>query len=134
MHSRDFYLRHHEYSIGDIIYYVVGGDSVYSIKKTRIISTKTRQSGFRTGSNPIFDYIVYQTEDGRLISQTPFRHRQDEMDPSFVFRTKDDAVQCIMDCLHKEINRARHALLDAQERLARAERVMKVYVKYGKSE
>ena len=132
MDSRGFCLQSHDYSIGDTVYYVVGGDAVYSIKKTRIIGTKTRQSEYRIGSNPIFDYIVYQTEDGRLISQTGFRQKRDEMDPSFVFRTKEEAVQCVKDCLHKEINQARHALLDAQERLTAAERALKTHEKYGK--
>ena len=132
MHSREFYLRHHDYSVGDTVYYVLGEDAVYSIKKTRIIGTKTRQSGYRIGKNPVFDYIVYQTEDGRLVSQTEFRHKNDEMNPSFVFRTKDEAVLCIKDCLHKEINIARRNLLDAQEHLSAAERVLKIYEKYGK--
>ena len=59
MHSKEFYLQHHDYSIGDTVYYVLGEDAVYSIKKTRIVGTKTRQSGFRIGSNPVFKYIVY---------------------------------------------------------------------------
>lgn len=132
MCRRGSYLKHHDYSIGDTVYYVVGGDAVYSIKKTRIIGNDTRQSEFRIGSNPVFDYVVYQTEDGRLISQTGFRHKRDEMDPSFVFRTKDEAVQRVKDCLHEEIDQARHALLDAQERLTAAERALKIYEKYGK--
>lgn len=130
MHSREFYLKHHDYAIGDTVYYVVGEDTVYSIKKTRIVGTKTRHSGFRIGNNPIFDYTVYQTEDGHLISRTIFHDKKDEMDPSFVFRTKDEAVQCVIDCLHQEINRERHTLLNAQERLARAERVLKVYERF----
>ena len=132
MCRRGFYLKHHDYSIGDTVYYVVGGDAVYSIKKTRIIGTKTRQSEYRIGNDPVFDYIVYQTEDGRLISQTGFRQKRDEMDPSFVFRTKEEAVQCVKDCLQEEIDRARHALLDAEERLTAAERALKIYGKYGK--
>ena len=132
MHSREFYLRHYDYAVGDTVYYVLGEDAAYSIRKTRIIGTRTRQSGFRIGGNPVFDYIVYQTEDGRLISQTEFRHKRDEMDPSFVFRTKEEAVQCIKNCLQEEINRARHTLLYAQARLDAAERVLKVYEKYGK--
>jgi hypothetical protein len=129
---REFYLKHYDYSIGDTVYYVVGGDAVYSIKKSRIVGTKTRHSGFRIDNNPIFDYIVYQTEDGHLISQTIFGDKRDEMDPSFVFRTKDEAVQCVKDCLHKEIDQAKHALFDAQERLTAAERALKIYEKYGK--
>gem|GEM_PF-3223471 len=132
MQRRSFFLDHYAYSIGDTVYYVIGQDAVYSVKKTRIIGTETRRCGLRIGSNPVFDYIVYRTEDGRLISQTAFRHRRDEMDPSFVFRTKEEAARRIKECLQQEINRARHALFDAQERLAAAERVLKVYEKYGK--
>ena len=132
MHSREFYLRHHDYAVGDTVYYVLGEDAAYSIKKTRIVGTRTRQSGSLIGRIPVLNYIVYETEDGRLISQTAFRHKRDEMDPSFVFRTKEAAVQCIKDCLQKEINRARHTILYAQARLDAAERVLKVYEKYGK--
>ena len=53
------------------------------------------------------------------------------MDPSYVFTTKNEAVQCIIECLHKEIKREKHAILCAQARLEEAERVLKVYQKYG---
>lgn len=132
MHSKEFYPLHHTHAIGDTVYYIIGEEAVYSIKKTRIVGKETRRSGFRIGSNPVFDNIVYRTEDGRLISQTEFTDKRDEIRPSFVFQTKNEAVQHIKDCLQKEINRARHALLDAQDRLATAERVLKVYEKYGK--
>ena len=51
-----------------------------------------------------------------------------------VFLTKDEAVQFIIACLHKEINREKHSLHNAQEWLAKAERALKVYEKYGKTE
>lgn len=131
MDIREFILRECDFSIGDTIYYVVGEDALYSIKKTRIIGSETRHSGFRFGNIPCFDYLVYRTEDGHLISRTGFCRKRDEMDPSYVFTTKNEAVQCIIECLHKEINRAKHAILCAQARLEEAERVLKVYQKYG---
>lgn len=133
MNSRDFYLKQLDLSIGDIVYYVIGSDAAYSIRKTRIISKKTRTRGLGI-HGPKFEYIVYETEDGRLISRTAFRVKDDEMSAKQVFRTKDEAVQFVIDCLHKEINQEKHSLLNAQERLARAERVLKVYEKYGKTE
>ena len=133
MNSRDFYLKQLDLSIGDIVYYVIGGDAAYSIKKTRIIGKKTRTRGLGF-HGPKFEYTVYETEDGRLISRDFFLKERDEMSPKQVFLTKDEAVQFIITCLHKEINRERHSLLNAQERLARAERVLKVYEKYGKTE
>ena len=133
MNSRDFYLKQLDLSIGDIVYYVIGSDAAYSIRKTRIIGKKTRKLLGCLHDLKI-EYTVYETEDGRLISRTFFMHRRDEMSPRQVFRTKDEAVQFIKDCLGKEINRARHSLLEAQERLEKAERVLKVYEKYGKTE
>ena len=50
MDSREFRLRECDYSIGDTIYCVVGEDALYSIKKTRIIGSETRHSGFRFGN------------------------------------------------------------------------------------
>ena len=133
MHSSDFYLRQLDLSIGDTVYYVIGCDAVYSIKKTRIIGKKTRTRGLGI-HGPKFEYTVYETEDGRLISRDIFLKERDEMSAEQVFLTKDEAAQFIITCLHKEINRERHSLLNAQERLARAERVLKVYERYGKSE
>jgi hypothetical protein len=133
MHSRDFYLRQLDLSIGDTVYYVIGCDAVYSIKKTRIIGKKTRTRGLGI-HGPKFEYTVYETEDGRLISRDFFLKERDEMSPKQVFLTKDEAVQFIIDCLHIEINQEKHSLLNAQKRLARAERVLKVYEKYGKTE
>ena len=133
MNSRDFYLKQLDLSIGDIVYYVIGGDAAYSIRKTRIIGVKARTQG-RLFHDLKIEYTVYVTEDGRLISRTAFRVKDDEMSANQVFRTKDEAVQFIIDCLHKEINQEKHSFLNAQERLARAERVLKVYEKYGKTE
>ena len=132
MTRKDFYQKHQDYTIGDTVYYVEGGDSVYSIKKTRIVGTEKRQSGLRIGGHPVFDYIVYKTEDGRLISQTEFRHARDEMNPSSVFRTKADAVQYIIHSLHREINTQWQTLLNAQKRMLQAEKVLHMYEKYGK--
>ena len=132
MTRKDFYQKHQDYTIGDTVYYVEGGDSVYSIKKTRLVGTEKRQSGLRIGSHPVFDYIVYRTEDGRLISQTEFRYARDEMSPLCVFRTKDEAVQYIIHCLHREINIQWQTLLNAQKRMLQAERVLHMYEKYGK--
>ena len=125
-------MRQIQLNIGDTVYYVVGEDAVYSIKKTRIVGTEIRHSSFRIGREPVFDYIVYQTEDGRLISQTEFWNARDEMNPSSVFRTKADAVQYIILSLHREINTQWQTLLNAQKRMLQAERVLHMYEKYGK--
>ena len=132
MNRGEFNQKHQDYAIGDTVYYVEGGDAVYSIRKTRITAKETRQSGFRIRNNPVFDYIVYRTEDGRLISQTEFRRAGDEMNPSSVFLTKDKAVQYIIHCLHREINIQWQTLLNAQKRMLQAERVLHMYEKYGK--
>ena len=133
MNSRDFYLKKLDLSIGDIVYYVMGSDAAYSIKKTRIIGKKTRTRG-RLLHDLKIEYTVYETEDGRLISRSYFLKERDEMSAKQVFRTKDEAVQFIIDCLHKEINREKHSLLNVQERLAKAERVLKVYERYAKTQ
>jgi hypothetical protein len=133
MNSRDFYLKQLDLSIGDIVYYVIGGDAAYSIRKTRIIGVKARTQGLGI-HGPKFKYTVYETEDGRLISRDFFLKERDEMSPKQVLLTKDEAVQFIIDCLHIVINQEKHSLLNAQKRLARAERVLKVYEKYGKTE
>ena len=133
MNRRDFYLKKLNLSIGDIVYYVIGSDAAYSIKKTRIIGVKTMTRG-RLFHDLKIEYTVYKTEDGMMISRSFFLKERDEMSAEQVFLTKDEAVQFIITCLHKEINRERHSLLNAQERLARAERVLKVYERYGKSE
>ena len=133
MNSRDFYLKQLDLSIGDIVYYVIGSDAAYSIKKTRIIGVKTKTRG-RLFHDLKIEYTVYETEDGRLISRDFFFNERGEMNPKQVFLTKNEAVQFIIACLHKEINREKHSLLNAKERLARAERVLKVYEKYGKKE
>ncbi|MBR1578316.1 MAG: hypothetical protein IJ653_07005 [Bacteroidales bacterium] len=133
MNSRDFYLKKLDLSIGDIVYYVIGSDAAYSIKKTRIIGVKTKTRG-RLFHDLKIEYTVYETEDGRLISRDFFFNEHGEMSPKQVFLTKNEAVQFIIACLHKEINREKHSLLNAKERLARAERVLKVYEKYGKKE
>ena len=133
MNSRNIYLKQLDLSIGDIVYYVMGSEAAYSIKKTRIIGKKTRTRG-RLLHDLKIEYTVYEKEDGMLISRSYFLKERDEMSAKQVFRTKDEAVQFIIDCLHKEINRKKHLLLNAQERLAKAERVLKVYERYGKTE
>jgi len=119
-------------NIGDTIYYVVGEDAVYSIKKTRIIATQTRSSGLRFGNNPVLDYIVYQTEDGKILNETSFRNKKDEIPASQVFHSKVDAIQYIIRSLHREINNQWQTLLNAQKRMIQAERVLHMYEKYGK--
>ena len=132
MQSRDFFFRQIDLSIGDKVYYVIGSDAAYSIKKTTIVDIKTRTQGLDI-HGPGIEYTVYETEDGKLISRS-FIMKRDEMSLSQVFLTKEEAVQFVIDCLNKDINRERHALLNAQERLSRAERVLKVYERYGKRE
>lgn len=129
MKCRDFYFRQLVLSIGDIVYYVTGCEATYSIKKTRIVDILTRTHGLGIHGLKM-DYTVYLTEDGQVISRS-FIEKRDEMSPDQVFLSKGDAVQYVKECLRKEINRERHALLNAQERLARAERALKVYEKYG---
>ena len=129
MKCRDFYFRQLVLSIGDIVYYVTGCEATYSIKKTRIVDILTRTRGLGIHGLKM-DYTVYLTEDGQVISRS-FIEKRDEMSPDQVFLSKGDAVQYVKEFLRKEINRERHALLNAQERLARAERALKVYEKYG---
>jgi len=129
MKCRDFYFRQLVLSIGDIVYYVTGCEATYSIKKTRIADILTRTRGLGIHGLKM-DYTVYLTEDGQVISRS-FIEKRDEMSPDQVFLSKGDAVQYVKECLRKEINQERHALLNAQERLARAERALKVYEKYG---
>jgi hypothetical protein len=125
-------MRQIQLNIGDTVYYVVGEDSVYSIKKTRIVGTQTRSGGFRLGTNPVFEYIVYQTEDGKLLNESSFRNKTDELPASQVFLTKADAVDYIIHCLHCEINAQWQTLLNAQKRMLQAERVLHMYERYGK--
>lgn len=130
MQGREFWVRHLELNIGDIVYYVIGEDSAYSIKKTRIVGSMKRARGIRGFPNFVGDYLVFQTEDGRLINES-FRERKDELDASQVFLSKEDAVQYIIHCLQCEINCQKQSLLNAQQRLAQAERALKTYEKYG---
>ena len=129
MKCRNFYFRQLVLSIGDIVYYVTGCEATYSIKKTRIVDILTRTHGLGIHGLKM-DYTVYLTEDVQVISRS-FIEKRDEMSPDQVFLSKGDAVQYVKECLRKEINRERHALLNAQERLARAERALNVYEKYG---
>lgn len=133
MHNREFWLRHLKLNTGDIVYYVIGDDSAYSIKKTRIVGSMKRARGIRGFPTSLDEYLVYQTEDGRLISDS-FRRRKDELAASQVFLSKEDAVQYIIYCLQCEINSQKHSLLNAQQRLAQAERVLKTYEKYGRQD
>jgi len=128
MKCRDFYFRQLVLSIGDIVYYVTGCEATYSIKKTRIVDILTRTRGL--GIHGKMDYTAFVTEDGQIIGNS-FIGKRDEMSPDQVFLSKEESIQYIKECLRKEINRERHALLNAQERLAQAERALKVYEKYG---
>ena len=130
MKSRDFYFRQLVLSIGDIVYYVTGCEATYSIKKTRIVDILTRTRGLGIHGLPKMDYTAYVTEDGQIIGNS-FIVKRDEMSPDQVFLSKEESIQYIKECLRKEINRQRYALLNAQERLAQAERALKVYEKYG---
>ena len=130
MKCRDFYFRQLVLSIGDIVYYVTGGEATYSIKKTRIVDILTRTRGLGIHGLPKMDYTAYVTEDGQIIGNS-FIVKRDEMSLDQVFLSKEESIQYIKECLRKEINRERHALLNAQERLAQAERALKVYEKYG---
>jgi hypothetical protein len=125
-------MRELKLNIGDTVYYVVGEGAVYSIRKTRIVGKQTRSSGFRLGNNPVFEYIVYQTEDGKLLNESSFREQNDELSASQVFHTKAEAVDYIIHCLHSEINSQWQTLLNAQKRMIQAERVLHMYEKYGK--
>lgn len=130
--SREFFYKQLDLSVGDVVYYVIGEGAVFSIRKTRVMDIQTRYNGL--GIHGIkMEYTVYITEDGHILSRS-FRKKKDELDSGQVFLIKDEAVQFIKARLNKEINQARHTLLDAQERLAKAERVLKVYEKYGQSE
>ena len=127
MHNKDFYLSHIDLSIGDTVYYVIGQEAVYSIKKTRIAKIDTRHKGFDARFR--IDYTIYITEDGRIISRD-FRHRNDELSSKQVFLSKNEAIQFIIDLLNQEINHQKFVILNAQERLAEAERVIRNYKKY----
>ena len=131
MHSREFWLRRLNLNIGDTVYYVTREDATYSIKKTRIVGTLRRSSGLSIHSIPIDEYLVYKTEDGRIINES-FRRNKDELDASVAFLSKDAAIQYVIEGLHCEINIQKHALLNAQQRLEQAERILKLYEKYGK--
>lgn len=121
---REHVLRRIDLSVGDTVYYVTGSDAVYSITKTQVVWIETRKRGLRVGFD--LDYTVYVTEDGTVISQG-LRGRRYELDPQQVFRTREEAVQFIIDCLNKEINLQKNVLLNAQERLAAVERVLRNY-------
>ena len=125
-------MRQLKLNIGDTVYYVVGADAVYSIKKTHIIGAQTRPSGFRIGRELVFEYTVYQTEDGKLLNGSSFCNRNDELPASQVFHSKADAVDYIIHCLHREINAHWQTLLNAQKRMIQAEKVLHMYEKYGK--
>ena len=131
MHSREFWLRRLNLNIGDTVYYVIGEDATYSIKKTRIVGIQKRASGLSIHTIPIDEYLVYKTEDGRIINES-FRRKKDELDASVAFLSKDAAIKYVIQCLHCEINVQKHALLNAQQRLEQAERILKLYEKYGK--
>ena len=131
MHSRGFWLRRLDLNIGDTVYYVIGDDASYSIKKARIVGVQKRVRGAGVFPMHSEEYTVYRTDDGRLINDS-FWEKKDELDASRVYLSKDEAVQFIIHCLRCEINSQKRLLLDAQKRLAQAERVLKMYEKYGK--
>ena len=126
MHCKDFYFRHLDLSVGDTVYYVTGYEAIYSIKKTRIAIKESRHQGLE--KRFWIEYTVYVTEDGTIISRD-FKHKMDEISSEQVYLSKAEAIQFIKDRLHQEINLQRNVLLNAQERLAAAERVLKNYEK-----
>ena len=126
MNMREHYLHHIDLSVGDTVYYVTGSDAVYSVTKSKVARIETRKRGLRGGFD--LDYTVYVTDDGTIISQG-LRGHKDELDSQQVFRTRDEAIQFIVECLNKEINLQKNVLLNAQERLVAAERVLTIYEK-----
>ena len=119
---------HLDLSIGDTVYYVLGDEPCYSIRKTRITKIDSRKDlspALRIFSQ---DYTIYITEDGAIISPD-FRHHKDELSPEQVFLSMSEAVQYIIDRLKNEIRIEKSVILSAQERLSAAERVLKSYQK-----
>ena len=129
MKCREFYTKRLNLSIGDTVYYVTGNGVLYSIKKTTISGVIQRTHRLNILDNPPLTYTVYTTTDERIITQL-FKERTDELDPSQVFLTKNDAIQYIIDNLKQEIVNQTQILQSANQHLEEAQRVLKTYKRY----
>lgn len=114
---------------GDTIYYVARNGAMYSIRKTTIVDIQIRKHG----QIQTLESNVFLTKDGHYISQF-LKDSKDDLSPSQVFKKKMDAVQCIINCLHQEINNQNSIIASAQQRIEEAKRVLKNYEKYGQQE
>ena len=129
MKCREFYTKRLNLSIGDTVYYVTGNGVLNSIKKTTISGVIQRTHRLNILDNPPLTYTVYTTTDERIITQL-FKERTDELDPSQVFLTKNDAIQYIIDNLKQEIVYQTQILQSANQHLEEAQRVLKTYKRY----
>lgn len=129
MKCREFYTKRLNLSIGDTVYYVTGNGVLNSIKKTTISGVIQRTHRLNILDNPPLTYTVYTTTDERIITQL-FKERTDELDPSQVFLTKNDAIQYIIDNLKQEIVNQTQILQSAKQHLEEAQRVLKTYQRY----
>lgn len=129
MKCREFYTKRLNLSIGDTVYYVTGNGVLNSIKKTTISGVIQRTHRLNILDNPPLTYTVYTTTDERIITQL-FKERTDELDPSQVFLTKNDAIQYIIDNLKQEIVYQTQILQSANQHLEEAQRVLKTYQRY----
>lgn len=129
MKCREFYTKRLNLSIGDTVYYVTGNGVLNSIKKTTISGVIQRTHRLNILDNPPLTYTVYTTTDERIITQL-FKERTDELDPSQVFLTKNDAIQYIIDNLKQEIVNQTQILQSANQHLEEAQRVLKTYKRY----
>ena len=111
-------------NVGDTVYYVTGHDALYSIRKTRIDRVIKRIYILSVLDEQPKKYAVYLTEDGNLICQVE-PERPDEMDPSQVFLTKEEAVLYVEFLLNKEIIRQKTIIKNAVQHLEEAVRVLK---------
>ena len=117
--------------VGDTVFYVMGHDALYSIRKTRIDRVIKRIYVLSVLDEQPKKYAVYSTEDGNLICQVE-PERSDEMDPSQVFLTQEEAVLYVEFLLNKEIIRQKTIIKNAVQHLEEAERVLKTIEKTGK--
>ena len=129
MKCREFYTKRLNLSIGDTVYYVTGNGVLNSIKKTTISGVIQRTHRLNILDSPPLTYTVYTTTDERIITQL-FKERTDELDPSQVFLTKNDAIQYIIDNLKQEIVYQTQILQSANQHLEEAQRVLKTYKHY----
>lgn len=129
MKCREFYTKRLNLSIGDTVYYVTGNGVLNSIKKTTINGVIQRIHRLNILDSPPLTYTVYTTTDERIITQL-FKERTDELDPSQVFLTKNDAIQYIINNLNQEIAYQTQILQSANQHLEEAQRVLKTYKRY----